>query len=499
MTLEVEAKLAASPGFQLPRLDGAVAGLLAHTGFRSAMDARYFDADDLRLLRSGMTLRHRTGEGGPEGTWTLKTARPDHGGGDVAAREEWTVAGALGDLPAELADHVRPWLRTAPLVVVAHVRTDRQRTSLTRGGEQVGQVDDDEVSVVIDDHVAARFREIEVECEDRELLWALVDVLRTAGAGPPDPTPKLVRALGPRALQPPDIVPLSVPDDASAREVLRAAVTAATLRIIHNDAVIRTDGDPEGVHQARVGCRRLRSDLRTFAPLLDGGWAEPLRQELRWFATVLGTVRDLDVLAARLRRQRVELPAQDAAGVDGVLAHVWHQRADAVASVRTAMDSRRYLELLDCLVAVAASPPTTEAASAPGAEVLPALAHHAFARLRTHVRRLPKHPTDVHLHDLRIQAKKARYAADVALPVVGKRARRYTKAVGRLQDVLGDLHDAVVAEGWLRAAVGEVDGPTTFVLGSLAEVQRQEQRVLRRRWRRAWDDVDDVTLTRWMR
>ena len=40
------------------------------------LDARYLDAEDLRLLRMGITFRHRTGEGDPEGRWTLKLPRP---------------------------------------------------------------------------------------------------------------------------------------------------------------------------------------------------------------------------------------------------------------------------------------------------------------------------------------------------------------------------------------------------------------------------------------
>lgn len=497
MALEVEAKLAAQPGFEVPRLDGAVPELVVDHVAPVVLDARYFDAEDLRLLRAGMTLRHRAGEGGPSGAWTLKTAVADTD--DLARRDEWVVPGPLEDLPTELEVRIRPWLRAAPLVQVAHIRTDRRRTSLTVAGEDVGEVADDEVSVVVGDHVAARFREVEVECADEHLLQTLVDVLRAAGAGAPDPTPKLVRALGPRALEPPDLAPVDVDADATARDVLRAGMTAATLRVIGNDAVIRADRDPEGIHQARVGCRRLRSDLRTFAPLLDGSWADPVRAELRWLATELGAVRDLDVLATRLGRQSSELPARDIPDVEAALDLLRRQRDEAVAAAVAALDSARYLQLLDRLVELAADPPTTSAADALGAEVLPPLAGRAFARLRKHVRRLPKDPSDEHLHDLRIQAKKARYAADLALPVAPKRARRYTRALARLQGVLGDLHDAAVAERWLRDAVGGSDTSTTFVLGSLAEVQRAEQRALRRRWRAAWKDVDDTTLTRWMR
>jgi len=496
VSVETEAKLAAWPGFEVPPLAGALDGLEVRADAPVTMDARYFDADDLRLLRAGITLRHRTGEGGPEGSWTLKTsAGPSTDG--AARRDEHIVPGPLDALPDDLAVLIRPWLRTASLRVVAHIRTDRLRTSLAAEGEVVGEVDDDEVSVIVDDHVAARFREVEVETDDDALLRRLVALLQAAGAGAPDPTPKLVRALGPRALQPADVVPVDVDAGSSAADVLRAGITAAVLRIVDNDPVIRAGGDPEGVHKARVGCRRLRSDLRTFAPLLEGGWADPIRDELRWLAGELGAVRDLDVLQMRIERQIAELPARDVDAADVVLRHLSSERDLAVSRAVAALDSHRYLELLDRLVDASTRPPTTAEAEQPAADILPGLARGAFDRLRKHVGRLSRHPSDEELHDLRIQAKRARYAADVAVPVVGTPAKRYTKAMGRLQDALGDLHDCVVAEEWLHGAAATVDGPTGFVLGELAEKQREANHELRGRWRLAWDDVAD--RADWMR
>jgi CHAD domain-containing protein len=460
------------------------------------MDARYFDADDLRLLRAGMTMRHRTGEGGPEGTWTLKVAQGSAEDG-FARRREHIVPGPLDDVPPDLLVLVRPWLRTAELQVVAHLRTVRQRTLLTAAEEVVGEVDDDEVSVVVDDHVAVRFREVEVETDDDALLGRLVEVMRGAGAGAPDPTPKLVRAIGPRALQPPDVVPIPVDERSSAADVLQGGIAKAVLRIMENDAAVRA-GDPGGVHKARVSCRRLRSDLRTFAPLLSDGWADPIRDELRWLAGELGGIRDRDVLRERLEAQIATLPSRDAEVADGVLGRLSAERGEATTRAVAALDSHRYLELLDGLVDASAHALTTADAQQPAAEVLPGLARSAFDRLRKHVRRLPKHPPDGALHDLRIQAKRARYAADIVVPVVGKPAVRYTKAMGRLQDVLGDLQDCAVAEEWLHEAATSCDGPTGFVLGELAQVQRARAAELRGQWRPAWDDVAERARTGWM-
>ena len=498
---EVEAKLAAWPGFELPALDDAVPGLVAEANAPVTMEAAYLDAADLRLIRAGISLRHRTGEGGADGAWTLKL--PDHDGADgagdgVLRRSELVVPGPPGEPPAAFLTTLRPWLRTGSLATVAHLRTERTRTRLRVDGQPVGEVDDDEVSVLQAGRVAARFREVEVESRDPDVLRAVVARLRDAGAGAPDPTPKLVRALGPRALQPPDLAVGDPGPDATAGEVLRSAIAASVQRIVEHDNVIRAGADPEGVHQARVGCRRLRSDLRTFAPLLDTTWSEPLRDELRWLAGELGAVRDLDVLRGRLHAQVAELRDDEQAAAAPIVARLDRERAAAVQRAHAALDSRRYLALLDRLVDAANAPHTLPEAEATASEVVPGLAGVPFRKLRKAVKKLGKNPSDEALHELRIKAKRARYAADVAVPVVGDRARDYTKVLAGLQDVLGDHHDCAVAEAWLLEAAGRGTRSQSFALGLLVAGQRHEADRLRRQWRSAWKKVDRSKRTSWM-
>src|SRR5207248_11382379 len=97
-----------------------------------------------------------------------------------------------------------------------------------------------------------------------------------------------------------------------AGDAVRAALAAGTTRLLRHDPGVRLGDDPEDVHQARVGARRLRSDLRTFAPLVEPDWREHLQDELRWLGDQLGAVRDADVLLDRLRRQASTLPERDA-------------------------------------------------------------------------------------------------------------------------------------------------------------------------------------------
>lgn len=501
MADEIEVKLAAWPGFEVPSVDDAIAGLTAEPADAVFLDATYHDADDLRLVRAGITLRHRLGEGGADGAWTLKFGGEHPAPSGALVREEIVVAGPSTDVPVELLTLVRPWLRTAALVPLARLQTRRRSTALWIESMRVGAIDDDEVSVLQDGHVAARFREVEVEIDDSApdgLLDAVVERLRAAGAGAPDPTPKLVRALGPRALAPPDLAPVEVGPTSTAAEVVRAGITAAVTRIVEHDRVIRTGQDPEGIHQARVGTRRLRSDLRTFATLLDPAWSEPLRDELRWFAGELGPARDLDVLVGRLEARVKGLDDHDRSLAVAVVQRVEARRAEAQARAVAAVDSRRYLALLDRLVEASHHPRTLVEAEAPATDLLPALAGRAFHKLRKAVKQVGKRPADQQLHALRIKAKRARYAADVAVPVVGDQAKAYAKAVGALQDVLGDHHDCAVAIEWLQGTLDVASPTEAYAAGVLVADQRREADRLRQNWRSAWDELDRSKLTSWL-
>jgi CHAD domain-containing protein len=264
--------------------------------------------------------------------------------------------------------------------------------------------------------------------------------------------------------------------------------------------VIRLDDDPEGVHQARVGTRRLRSDLRTFRPVLDEQWAEDLRSELKWLADELGAVRDADVLLARLRAQVLELPKADQPEGDRLVARLAKERDRAQAGLVAALESPRYPELLDRLVAAAREPHVHDA-DRRAAKVVPRLVARPWRKLRKTVADLPVPPSDEALHGVRIRAKRARYAADVAVPVVGKAAERFADAVADLQDELGEHHDSIVAEDWLRGAAVAAGGATkaqSLVAGELIAAQRAEAAARRDAWPALWEQASKSKVTAWL-
>lgn len=319
-----------------------------------------------------------------------------------------------------------------------------------------------------------------------------------------DEAPPVLDLLGGRVRRP--VVPggptAELPQDANAGQVVALAIARAVARLLANDLAIRLDLGPEGVHQARVSTRRLRSDLKTFAGLLDPTWAASMKDELRWVAAALGEVRDADVLEERLAERIGGLEPHDQETAAWLLDELTAQRAAAGEQLEVVMASDRYLQLLDALVAVANHPPLTAAAGADAAETFDDLARHTWKPLRKAARKVvdADDPTEVpvdEIHAVRIRAKRFRYAADAAAPVE-RAAARHASALAALQDELGELNDAATAEAWLRERVPAASGERAFVLGQLVAAERAEVANRRITWLGTWRAVNRRKRRAWL-
>jgi CHAD domain-containing protein len=253
------------------------------------------------------------------------------------------------------------------------------------------------------------------------------------------------------------------------------------------------------VHQARVATRRLRSDLRTFRPLLDAEWARALRDELGWLAGLLGRVRDGDVLLERVRGRVTLLPEARGRDAARILATLEEDRDAAHAELMAALRGERYLALLDRLVEAAAAPALLPEAGAAAREVVPALVKRPWRSLARSVKAVSDPPTDEELHAIRIRTKRVRYAAEAVAPVAGKTAGSFAAAAADLQEVLGDLHDAVVAEEWLGSwTSGSRSSRAVFAAGELAGLERAAALESRSRWRKTWKRLSAPKLRSWL-
>jgi CHAD domain-containing protein len=182
-----------------------------------------------------------------------------------------------------------------------------------------------------------------------------------------------------------------------------------------------------------------------------------------------------------------------------IVRRLGRQRALAQADLLELLDSTAYLALLDRLVEAGTAPKLTEAADAPAAKVLPELVSVPWRKLRRDADKLGRHPTDAELHELRIRAKRARYAAEAAARALPA-AAPHAAAIADLQGVLGDQHDAVVAEEWLRSAVaGGTSRQQAFVAGLLVAAEREVAAAERERWRPSWKAASGKKVSGWLR
>jgi CHAD domain-containing protein len=291
-----------------------------------------------------------------------------------------------------------------------------------------------------------------------------------------------------------------VADNESARvsDVLGTALSGAVARFDANEPALWTERDPEAVHQARVATRRVRSDLRTLHEFVDTRWAQRLRGELRWLGAELGAVRDIEVLLERLSLHADLLPDTEAHAASIALRRL---RADHVAArtdLLRSLRSARYAEVHRTLHDAVARPRVTPAADRPAIEALPDAVRPTWKRLRRAADLLGPVPSDAALHEVRIRAKRCRYASELASPVMGRPAKDLASALTRVQDVLGEHQDAVVADGWIGKAAPECSSAEAYALGMLAEIERGFAVRARAAFASVWDAANAESLRSWL-
>lgn len=437
-------------------------------------EAQYWDTPDLRLARWGADLSHEKGGG-----WTLRLP---------LASSPLQFPGLAREVPEAALRLLPALLRCAKPRSTVTLSTWRREMPLD-GLELY----DDDIAVLRHGRVVTRFRELEV-AGPGDKVDAAVEELRAAGAVEVDPTSTVRRALG-AASQAPEVRPQPSSSNPTAGELLSAAMASSLRTLILNDPMLRLGGDPEAVHDARVATRRMRSHLQTFRPVLDAGLVEGTREELRWLAGELGAVRDLEVLGGRLRESAAVLPADDRDQAEALLATLDAEERAARDRMRAAIDTPRYLKLLDQLISAAQQPPLLDEATRPAAQVVPGLARKSWRRLRRAREALPEQPEDASLHRIRILAKRTRYTAEAGTSVAPK-AARYAKVAASLQTVLGELQDSVTAQHWLRE---HASGRVAWVAGELAGIERGRAEQVRLTWGETWRRLDSKELRGWMR
>jgi CHAD domain-containing protein len=487
---EREVKLDCPAGFALPDL--SLLGTV-HAEDPLSLNATYYDTAELRLARWGVTLRRRTG--GVDDGWTLKL--PDEG-----ARTEVTLQLSAGTTPpAELKALATAFTRGAPLRKVVTLLTRRSPVRvLGLGGVPLAEVVVDQVTGSSPIRGPSAWWELEVEALAPEVsLEPFTAVLLAAGAHDRAQTSKAIRALGPTATlpgDPPPADPMRLGDPA--RLLAEHALRTHTRSLVLQDSRVRLDLE-DSVHQMRVAARRLRSALRTLHPLLVETWADEVRGELKWLGGALGAARDAEVGLALVGEVLVEVGAPYR--LRKLVAQEYALEDTHAAAVQV-LANRRWTRLLDRLVEAAYEPPVTPLASEPLREMAPDLVGRSWDHLAKKADALQSHRSPAtDYHRVRVLAKRARYAMETVAPAYGKPASRFAAKVSKVQDVLGDHQDCVVATDVLhRIARKEALGQEhAFVLGQAVRVLVDRELLLREEFHELWPEVRRHRHRRWLR
>ncbi|TDW31056.1 CYTH and CHAD domain-containing protein [Cryobacterium psychrophilum] len=490
---EIELKFDVDDQSELPRLQDLPGVTGIERPVEHHLEAVYFDTDSLMLAAHHITLRRRAG--GDDAGWHLKLP--------IGASERQEIHAPLtGDsttVPESLARLVRVLVRDRPLVAVALLRT-RRIVHRLRGpeGESLADVCDDRVEadrlVPAPEHASWREWEIELVEGPVSLLDAGRELLAAGGIRPSIHASKLGRALGDLFPAEPTPAPVATSSGAAA-SVLLAYAHDQVRTIAEQDPRVRNDA-PEAVHEMRVATRRLRTALATYAPLLaDEAGTARLRTELRWLSGTLGAARDEHVQEARLLKLVSKEPTELLLGpVAARVAAQFEARAEAaLGDLLSVLDGTRYFRLLDDLDDLLAAPRFTNLAYRSARKVIPDLLERDWKRVRKAVRaaaHAPAGPEHDHaLHEVRKSAKRLRYAAETALPVRRTSARRLATDAQKLQTILGEHQDSVIARDLLLGrctAEAYAHGENTFTYGRLHAREEQRGADAVARFHRAW-------------
>lgn len=497
--VEVEAKFIVGDDVVMPDLRAI--GPLGDP-VTSELNALYFDTPDLDLVSAGIALRRRSG--GSDAGWHLKT---EGSGAGRRIEKRLPISGARP--PRFLRDALPVELRFKPLIPVARLETHRTETPVLSARRSVlANVCEDHVRVDAGPPGSGRkgssqtaWREVEVELArgDTRALSHISRLLLNSGLTPAPYGSKISRALEgwPRTS-------VSVPSDRAVEAAVRGYVETQVGLIQSLEEGV-AEGEGDAVHLSRVAARRLRSTLDTFAILFDPDVANHLIGELRWFGRELSSLRDLQVLQARLADGTAAVLPSEAQALSRLRSGVDAAEEKSAGQVRTDVLGPRY-EMLQDAMSELVDPRLREVAlGAGGAESEDVLLVSPAKPLGKTMKRLqaaevlaramPKKQTwderlrQAHLwHEARKAAKTVRYAYEALVPVLGEEGTQIvlcwqeaTSALGELQDTMFELDVLVELGGGVPHSTPVLSAEEVGHLKHLAKKTIGEQMRLGRR------------------
>lgn len=498
MAHEIELKLDA-PAKAAARLPKApwLRKLVSAPVHRSRIASVYFDTRSAKLRAAGISLRVRQ-----IGDKTVQTIKRDPKGACGAfTRQEWEceIAGDKPDLDrakdTALAQFNLKKLKRK-LKPVFETEVERVAIPVSRDGNDL------ELAI---DHGAVKagrrsepISEIEIEIKDGEPV-AMVRLARriaaetAAGYGAQSKAERGYELAAGEPHQPVFADEIVLDPAATAGQAFQAIGFSCLHHFAANQGAI-ADGDPEGVHEMRVGLRRFRAAMSFFKELIEQPDAEIVKRELKWLTEQLGPARDLDVLLSESVKP-LEQKEPDADEVAALESDLDARRRSAFERAKAAVESDRYRKLvLDSALWLVGGAWITSADPLIAARRDIPISDFAATELARRTDKIIKQSKKLgaldarQRHKLRIAIKKVRYACEFFAGVYdGGNARRrrdkLTAVLKRLQSALGKLNDMQVhdrlAHRLTRARRGVAKQPQkAFAIGLLTGREHAEAAAL---------------------
>ena len=484
----------------------SAAGLAVVPGPARELSDVYYDTEDWRLYRAGYALRVRNTDG-QSAQATMKARVPAEGG--LRRRREISepIEGVenLKGISGPVGDRVRRLAGTADLRPLFEVRTRRRtyalRTETPSSGEIVedtsgnirqqnseqdaiivAEIALDESEIFANEGASTHLNRIEVEVGSdaaiHDGVGEFVEVLKEALKLRPTRASKFRTGLSVTGLSPevaPDLGLTEIDATLSCGEVAFAILRRHFAAMLAHEPGVRLGEDPEELHDMRVATRRLRAALKLYLDALPKR-SERYERDLRWVATALGEVRDLDVHLQRLSEES----SRNGEVLEEVVTLLRERRVEARRRMLEALDSNRYERLLASFSATlrrGRSPSPT----APILEAAPELVRNRYKKVRKVANTLSEDSPPEHFHDLRKKGKRLRYALEPLQEIYGKPSKKMVKLLKNMQDDLGDHQDLIVAAGLMEELGGATDRPPqdAFTMGSMAERYGREASEIR--------------------
>ncbi|KRR04268.1 CYTH and CHAD domain-containing protein [Bradyrhizobium valentinum] len=448
MAVETELKFRV-PGRNLKALaNSKIAG--GKIGERSESDlvSTYFDTGKHKLKRHGLSLRVR--QDGAKHIQTVKSANaPQFGRGEweTEIKDSAPDVGKADGTPLEafaskrLRRKLKPIFKTKVHRITVPVRTKRSEIELA--------IDH---GSIIAGHRSSPIEELELELKSGNFvdLFRVAKAIERKSEAELDLRSKAERGYDLAGGKDHQVVfaeAIELESDMTAAEACRAIARSPVRHFSGNADAVR-NGDPEGIHQMRVGLRRLRAAISLFSKLLSSAGTEKIKAELKWLTGELAPARELDVFV----KENVEPATRDVLlrrGGQEIKQEFSQKRDQAFARARKAVNSEHFrMLLIDTLQWIEARQTiSTDRGSIPIGRFAADVLHRRIRKVRKDGRDLDKMSPPAR-HQLRIRVKKIRYAVEFFGTLFPskreqKQLARLSTHLKKVQDALGSLNDFV--------------------------------------------------------